>query len=118
MHPEKNSNIELYYDLIEDWELIESSFLKQYGIRLRADDDMSWSEFTSLLFGIMHDTPLGQIVAIRSEKDPKVLKNFNKEQKRIRNEYLKRRAEKRKENPNEYNTYWKNFQEWAKQSFS
>ena len=48
---------------------IEASFLKQYGIRLREDDNMSYSEFCSLLSNIMPDTPLGQIVSIRAEKD-------------------------------------------------
>ena len=72
---------------------------------------MSWSEFCSLLSGIMPDTPLGQIVAIRAEKDPKVLKRFTKEQKRIRNEWQRRKYEKLKNNPEEYNNYWKGIQE-------
>lgn len=88
-HPQNSG--ESFYDLFDDWELIESSFLKQYGIRLRSEDDMSWNEFCSLLSGIMPDTPLGQIVSIRAEKDPKRIKEFTKEQKRIRNDWLKRR---------------------------
>lgn len=91
-HPRNNG--ESYYDLFDDWELIESSFLKQYGIRIRSEDDMSWSEFCSLISGIMPDTPLGQIVSIRAEKDSKRIKEFTKEQKRIRNEWLKRRNQK------------------------
>lgn len=71
--------------------MIESSFLKQYGIRLRTENDMSWQEFCSLLSGIMHDTPLGQVVSIRAEKDPKIIKNFTKEQKRIRSEWFSRK---------------------------
>lgn len=87
---QRHPNGESYYDLIDDWDLIESSFLKQYGIRLRTEDDMSWQEFCSLLSGIMPDTPLGQIVSIRAEKDPKVIKEFNKDQKRIRSEWIYR----------------------------
>lgn len=87
LHPSS----EAYYDLIEDYDLIESSFLKQYGIRLRTEEDMSWQEFCSLLSGIMPDTPLGQIVSIRAEKDLKIIKNFTKEQKRIRSEWLSRK---------------------------
>lgn len=48
---------------------------------------MSWSEFCSLLAGIMPKTPLGQIVSIRSEEDKDMLKNFTKEQNDIRNEW-------------------------------
>lgn len=58
----------------------------QYGIRLR-NDDMSWNEFCTLLTGIMPETPLGQIVSIRSEEDKDMLKNFTKEQHKIRNDW-------------------------------
>ncbi|MDE6210075.1 MAG: bacteriophage Gp15 family protein [Lachnospiraceae bacterium] len=108
---------EAWYDIEKDWELIEASFLKQYGIRLRSEDNMSWSEFCSLLSGIMPDTPLGRVVAIRSEKDLKVIKNFTKEQKQIRNEYLRYRNQKLKENPKAYYEYWKGVQGWAKNNF-
>ncbi|WP_279051757.1 Gp15 family bacteriophage protein [Intestinibacter bartlettii] len=79
-----------WYDLIEDWELIEASFLAQYGIRLRVVDDMSWNEFCTLLIGIMPKTPLGQIVSIRAEEDKDILKNFTDDQHRIRNEWRNR----------------------------
>jgi hypothetical protein len=82
---------ESYYDLLDDWNLIESSFLKQYGVRLRTEDDMSYEEFCTLLSGIMYDTPLGRIVSIRAEKDPKIIKNFTREQNRIRTEWMARK---------------------------
>lgn len=53
---------------------------------------MKWDEFKALLSGIDPKTPLGRIVSIRAENDPGVLKYFNKEQHRIRNEWRKRRA--------------------------
>lgn len=87
-----NSNNDDYYDIVDDWRLIESSFFKQYGIRLRQVDDMPWDEFCSYLSGIMPDTPLGNIVQIRSEEDKEILKNFTPEQKRIRSEWRNRMA--------------------------
>ncbi len=78
---------------------------------------MSWPEFCSLLSGIMHDTPLGRIVAIRSEKDPKVIKDFSKEEKEIRNKWLLKRNEELKKNKVAYEEYWKGFQNWAKATF-
>lgn len=87
-----NSNYDDYYDIVEDWRLIEASFFKQYGIRLRQINDMSWDEFCSYLSGIMPDTPLGNIVQIRSEEDKEILKNFTPEQKRIRSEWRNRMA--------------------------
>jgi hypothetical protein len=53
---------------------------------------MSWSEFCTLLAGIMPKTPLGQIVSIRSEEDKDILKNFTQEQRSIRNEWRTRQV--------------------------
>lgn len=80
---QQNKN-EKWYDLYEDWDLIESSFTSQYGIRLRNEPDMSWDEFCTLLSGLLPETPLGYIVQIRSENDREKLKHFTPEQKRIR----------------------------------
>lgn len=85
--------IEPYYDINEDWSLIYASFQSQYGIRLSRDlAGMSWREFSYFINGLSGDTPLGQVVSIRAEKDPEVLKEFTREQKRIRNDYLRRKA--------------------------
>nr|DAP18661.1 MAG TPA: hypothetical protein [Caudoviricetes sp.] len=87
------SNYETWYDLFEDWHLIESSFAQQYGIRLRKKmDDMEWGEFSSLLAGLNGDTPLGNIVRIRSENDPETLKKFTASEKKIRSEWLNKNA--------------------------
>nr|DAL98417.1 MAG TPA: hypothetical protein [Caudoviricetes sp.] len=51
---------------------------------------MPWSEFCTLLAGIMPETPLGQVVSIRAENDKDILKNFTKEQHKIRNEWRNR----------------------------
>ena len=83
----KSNTGESWYDLIGDYELIEASFAKQYGIRLSREEDMSWVEFTTLLAGLDETTPLGKIVAIRSENDKDILKRLTKDQHRIRNEW-------------------------------
>lgn len=92
-----------FYDIREDWDLIVSSFAKQYGIRLRNERDMPFSEFISLLSGLMPDTPLGQIVAIRSEKDPKVIKKFTLDQRRIHREWKVRMAKTKLNDIDDYN---------------
>ena len=86
-----SNNDESWYDLIEDWELIEASFTQQYGIRL-SRDDMDWYEFQTKLQLLNEKTPLGQVVSIRSENDPEIIKNFTKEQKQIRSEYRNKSA--------------------------
>ena len=55
---------------------------------------MSWREFSYLINGLSGDTPLGRVVSIRAEKDPEVLKEFTQDEKKIRNEYLARKAKK------------------------
>lgn len=109
---------EYWYDLYEDWGLIEASFAAQYGIRLRQEEDMSWSEFCTLLAGIMPETPLGRVVSIRSENDKEVLKNFTKEQHRIRNEWRSRMTKAITLNKDEAKKQLKMFQEAMKKAFS
>ena len=86
----KPSNAVAFYDLIQDYELIEASFAQQYGIRLRREDDMSWDEFSTLLAGLNGDTPLGHIVSIRAETDKERLKQFTPAERKIRNEWRMR----------------------------
>jgi hypothetical protein len=62
-------------------------------IRTKEFESVSWDEFKSLLSGIDPETPLGRMVAIRSETDKNVIKNFNKDQKRIYNAWRNRKAE-------------------------
>lgn len=84
-----------YYDLFEDWDLIISSFLTQYGLRIRTKEfeTVSWDEFRSLLAGLSPETPLGRMVAIRSESDDDVIEHFTADQKKIWNAWRNRKAE-------------------------
>lgn len=83
-----------YYDLFDDWDLIVSSFLTQYGLRIQTKEfeTVSWDEFKSLLSGISPDTPLGRIVTIRAETDKNIIRNFNKEQRRIYHEWQSKQS--------------------------
>ena len=86
----RGRNVNKWYDLYEDWDLIVSSFALQY--KLREDDIavMEWEEFCTLLTGIMPDTPLGMIVKIRAEEDKDMLASFTSEQMSIRNAWRSR----------------------------
>lgn len=82
--------------MIDDFDLIQASFLSQYGIRLSRDlRGMKWDEFRTLLIGISPETPLGRIVAIRAETDKNILENFSPDQRRIRNEWMQRSAKQK-----------------------
>ena len=74
---------------MDDYDLIEASFLAQYGIRLKTAE-LDFDEFLNLTSCIMPDTPLGQIVAIRSEKDAEIISNFTDAQMEIYNDWAKR----------------------------
>lgn len=54
---------------------------------------MSWDEFSDLLSGLNEQTPLVRVAQIRLEKDPKRIKEFTPEQRRMRQEWQKRRAQ-------------------------
>ena len=74
--------------MFDDWKLIEASLAQQYGLRVRKEiKNLTWGELSSYIEGINSDTPLGQIISIRSENNKEKLKNFTSEQHRIRNEY-------------------------------
>lgn len=60
---------------------------------------MPWSEFTNLVAGLLPETPLGAIVKIRSEDDPKMLKQFDADQLAIRNKWRERQALQQLDNP-------------------
>ena len=74
---------------MDDYDLIEASFLSQYGIRLKVTE-LQFDEFLNLTSCLMPDTPLGQIVAIRSEKDADVINKYNDAQKKIYNDWKNR----------------------------
>ena len=69
--------------------MIEASFLSQYGIRLKTAE-LDFDEFLNLTGCLMPDTPLGQIVAIRSETDAEVIRNFTDAQRKIHDEWARR----------------------------
>lgn len=54
---------------------------------------MTWTEFSSLVAGLMEDTPLGRIISIRSEKDPKKIKQFSSSQRAIHSEWKNKTAQ-------------------------
>lgn len=71
--------------------------MSQYGIRLSRElGEMKFDEFADFLSGLGPDTPLGRVVAIRSEKDTEVIRRFTAEQHRIRNEWLQKKARRMK----------------------
>lgn len=81
----------IYYDLYEDWDLIESSIAQQYGIRIRKEiQTMEWAELSSYISGLNAETPLGYVVSIRSENDREKIKRFTPEQLKIRSKWRRK----------------------------
>ncbi len=70
-----------------------ASFQSMYGIRLTRElRDMKWREFSALLAGLSHETPLGRIVSIRAEDDPARLRDFTPAMRRVRAVWRSRQA--------------------------
>ena len=87
-------NNEIWYDLFEDWDLIASSLKTQYGYSIRKEiDRLSWGELCSDIAGLNGDTPLGNIIRIRSEKDSEVIKNFSQTEREIYNRWNNKQAD-------------------------
>ena len=86
--------------MFEDWDLIVSSFLSQYGLRIRTKEfeTVSWDEFKALIAGLSPETALGRVVAIRSEKAKNIIKHFTKDQRRIYDDWRKREVKEMDEN--------------------
>lgn len=104
--------------MYEDWALIEASFAAQYNIRLRAEEDMSWGEFGTLLGGLMPETPLGQVITIRSESDKETIKSFSPAQLKMHNDWKRRIAKAAVVNEEVAEQQTKTFQEMMKRAFS
>ena len=62
---------------------------------------MTWREFSDLVACLSADTALRRVVAIRSEENAEVLKNFTKGQREIREEW--RREHRKEQTEAEYN---------------
>ena len=75
------------YDLEFDALLIEQSIATQYGILPAAQGEIPYTEWVKLVSGLMDDTPLGRVVAVRAEEDRKVIAKMTPWQRRIRAEW-------------------------------
>lgn len=80
--------------------MIEASFLSQYGIRLKTAE-LQYDEFLNLTSCLMPESPLGQIVAIRSETDGDIIRNFTDAQRRIYDEWASRDVLRNKQKYND-----------------
>ena len=68
----------------------------QYGIRLERED-LPYSEYVKLLAGIMWETPLGDVVRVRSATDPKTIREMTAHEKKIRSEWAAFQRTKKRE---------------------
>ena len=79
--------------------LIEQSIAKQYGILPSQQGELKYADWAKLVGGLMNDTPLGQIVSIRSERDKDILKHMTPELKELRAEWSRFQANRLRSRP-------------------
>ena len=104
-----------WYDIYDDWDLIEASIAQQYGIRLRNEiKTISWSEVRMLISGLLGDTPLGRVIQIRSENDSDRLKSFTPEMRKIRNDWRNRLAKDKLKDEDALNRTFDNMEKMLK----
>ena len=75
------------YDVEFDAVLIEQSIATQYGILPNDQAELPYSEWSKLVSGLMDNTPLGRVVAVRGETDPKAIGKMGPWQRTIRSEW-------------------------------
>lgn len=78
---------------------------------------MAWDEFCGLISGLMADTPLGQIISIRAEKDAATIKRFSPDQRRIHKEWMSRTAIKALDNPEKLDRDMENLSKMLEKMF-
>ena len=54
---------------------------------------MKWDELKAMISGLGPETVLGRVVSIRAETDKEIIKNFGREEQRIRSDWNKRTAQ-------------------------
>ena len=79
--------------------LIEQSIATQYGVLPAAQGDLPYPEWGKLVSGLMDDTPLGRVVAVRAERDPKVIAQMGPWQREIRSAWRAFLARRTKNTP-------------------
>lgn len=99
-----------WYDPDHDEILIEQSIAKQYGVIPSMQGELKYSDWAKMVSGLMEDTPLGRIVQIRSETDRDTLKRFTPEQRKIRSDWQRFRAEQVMRDPNSRMEYARQMQ--------
>lgn len=60
---------------------------------------MPFQEFITLVSGLLPETPLGRIIAIRAETDKKTIKAFTADQRKVHNDWKRKSAEIQLQNP-------------------
>lgn len=91
----------MLYDVDFDALLIEQSIATQYGILPQDQAELPYSEWSKLVSGLMDNTPLGRVVAVRGEKELKIISQMSPWQRRIRSEWQAFVASKATEIPRE-----------------
>lgn len=67
--------------------LIEQSIATQYGILPSAQGELAHEEWSKLVSGLLDDTPLGRVVAVRAESDRKTIAQMSPWQRKIRDDW-------------------------------
>lgn len=63
------------------------SVAAQYGVLPAAQRELPWPEWERLVSGLMEDTPLGKLVAVRTERDPAALRRMTPWQRKARRDW-------------------------------
>lgn len=91
----------MLYDVAFDAVLIEQSIATQYGILPGEQGELSYHEWSKLVSGLMDNTPLGRAVAVRGEKDQKIIAQMSPWQRKLRSDWQAFLASRSAQQPRE-----------------
>ena len=94
------------YDAAFDAVLIEQSLATQYGILPAAQAELPYPEWAKLVGGLMDNTPLGRVVAVRGETDRKKLAAMGPWAQRIHQQWQAHLARRKLRRPQPCAARW------------
>ena len=89
------ANNDIYYDLYEDYNIIDCDFRRVHKITLEEalkDENSNMSLFSAQLQSLGQESLLYHYINIRSEKDPVKIRKFNSTEKKIYLDWKKKHS--------------------------
>lgn len=83
----KRQNEDTGYNIAADFPLINSAMCSRYGMSTEEVLALPWTDFITKMSDLSAFSRFNAIVRIRTEKDPKVIRDFTEDEREIRRQW-------------------------------